>query len=115
MRTLTYDEQVQTRLVRIDALRQENTELLQELADLRRKLAQLKAAGTLRQLLTAVLDAAPEVSVDRTRPTPPARYTVTEWEWRPNDGRTPERFEEALDAADRWIHGTPAGTGAPTE
>jgi len=111
VKTLSYDEQVQARQARIDALRQENTELHQDNTALRRQIAQLKHADKLRRLLTRVLAAAPEVSCDWQRPAPPARYTVTDWQWRPDDGRTPERFEEALDAADRWVHGLPPKEG----
>ncbi|HXI15466.1 MAG TPA: hypothetical protein VNM48_03770 [Chloroflexota bacterium] len=114
MRTLTYDEQVQARASRAGPLQEENAELRNNNAELRRQLAQLKDAARLRQPLVDVLDAAPDVSIDAWRPTPPARYTVTDWSWRPEDGRTPERFEEAPDAADRWAHGISAGTGAPT-
>ena len=115
MRTLTYEQQVQARAVRVDALQAENSELQHENATLRRQLAQFRDPARLYRLLENILDTAPETSCDWKRPTPPARYTVTEWEWRPSDGRTPERFEAALDAADRWIHGTPAGTGAPVD
>ncbi|HXI16514.1 MAG TPA: hypothetical protein VNM48_09085 [Chloroflexota bacterium] len=111
MRTLTYDQQVQARASRVGPLQEENAELRNKNADLRRQLAQLKDAARIRQLLVDVLDTAPDVSVDRKRPTPPARYTVTDWQWRPEDGRTPERFEEALDAADRWVNGLPPADG----
>ncbi|HXI18755.1 MAG TPA: hypothetical protein VNM48_20510, partial [Chloroflexota bacterium] len=96
------------RAARVDALLRINASLLQELADQQKRLAQLEDADTLRRHLQAVLDAAPDVSCDWKRPAPPCRYTVTEWDWCPNDGRTPERFEAALDAADRWVNGTPS-------
>ncbi|HXI15193.1 MAG TPA: hypothetical protein VNM48_02395 [Chloroflexota bacterium] len=107
MRTLTYAEQVQARAARVDALLRINASLLQELADQQKRLAQLEDADRAIRLLADVVSAAPGAgNVDWKRPTEWTGFTISEWEWL--DRNTPEKFEAALDAADRWLKGIPA-------
>ncbi|HXI17617.1 MAG TPA: hypothetical protein VNM48_14740 [Chloroflexota bacterium] len=95
--TLSYQDQVRKRADRATALEA-------EVAQLRRQVEELSDVTALRRHLQAVVDAAPGAGdVDWKRPTEWTGFTIAEWEWL--DGNTPEKFEAALDAADKYLHG----------
>ncbi len=95
--TLSYQDQVRKRADRAAALEA-------EVAQLRRQVEELSDVAELRRHLQAVVDAAPQAgNVDWKRPTQWTGFTISEWEWL--DGNTPEQFEAALDAADKYLQG----------
>lgn len=100
---LNYTDQLRKRADRV-------ADLERELAQAREELKRYREPARLFTLLRQIVDSAPGANAkwrdhDTSFRLHEPRYEITSWEWSAHEGRTPERFEEALNAAYAFVYG----------